>query len=267
MNPAALFDRPVLLHGGARGAALALLGDDRPMRLPRGSTAPDYAVVDGVAVVPVKGILFHRLGWLASYGDFLGVGGYDVIGAQIAAAAADREVRAIVLDVDSPGGDVSGCFDLVDTIYALRNTKPIQAILGETAFSAAYAIASAAHSITVPRTGGTGSVGVIYMHLSFAGMLDKAGIVPTMITDGDLKGDMNEFVALSDDARARAQAEISAVGALFRATVARNRAMPVDQVRDTQAGTFLGEAGVKIGFADAVMAPDDAFVALLTQLG
>ncbi|MBV8973096.1 MAG: S49 family peptidase [Sphingomonadaceae bacterium] len=267
MNVSALFNRPAMLHPGARGLAMSLLSDDRPARLPRMGSAPELAIVGGVAVVPVKGILFQRLGWMGGYGEYLGVGGYDVIAAQLAAAAASSDVRAIVLDIDSPGGDVAGCFDLVDDIFALRKVKPIHAILGERALSAAYAIASAAESITVPRTGETGSVGVIYMHLSVAEMAAKAGIAVTLITDGAHKGELNEFVALSDEARARAQADVDTVGALFRETVARNRDLPLDRVRDTQAGTFLGKAGVEIGFADAVKAPDDAFVALLTQLG
>ncbi|TOL42864.1 serine peptidase, partial [Vibrio parahaemolyticus] len=70
----------------------------------------------------------------------------------------------ICLDIDSPGGEVAGCFDLVDLIYELRGKKPIYAILSENAYSAAYAIASAADKIYVPRTGGVGSVGVIVIH-------------------------------------------------------------------------------------------------------
>jgi ClpP class serine protease len=63
------------------------------------------------------------------------------------------------------------------------------------------------------------------------------------------------------------KSDILAVGDMFDATVARNRKMKVSQVFDTQAGTFLGAAGVDVGFADAVMSPDQAFRALLKQLG
>jgi ClpP class serine protease len=66
--------------------------------------------------------------------------------------------------------------------------------------------------------------------------------------------------------KARFQADIDTMGELFVATVARNRGLTPDQVRATQAGTFLGAAGVDIGFADAVMAPDEAFGALLASL-
>jgi ClpP class serine protease len=143
-----------------------------------------------VAVIPIKGILIQRLGWMWCYGDWLGVTGYDRVRYLLMHALANDKVDAIAFDVDSGGGDVAGCFDLVDTIYRARGIKPMAAILGENAYSAAYAIASAVDPgrVWVPRTGGTGSVGVIYIHMSIADYLAKTGITPTLITKGALKG-------------------------------------------------------------------------------
>ncbi|WP_174296529.1 S49 family peptidase [Sphingomonas bacterium] len=227
-----------------------------------------YDVIAGVAVIPVRGLLIQRLGWLWYYGDLFGVSGYDRIRAMVMAALADPDVDAIVFDIDSPGGEVAGCFDLVDTIYAARGIKPIAAILGESAFSAAYAIASAVDPgrLWVPRTGGTGSAGVIYQHLSVAKWLANNGILPTLVTKGAFKGEGSELFDLSKGALERLQADVDEVGDLFDETVARNRGMAVRKVTATQAGTFLGGKGVDIGFADAVAAPDAAFRALLKQL-
>lgn len=227
-----------------------------------------YDVVAGVAVIPVRGVLIQRLGWLWYYGDLFGISGYDRIRLQFMAALADDQVDAIAFDIDSPGGEVAGCFDLVDTIYRARGRKPIAAILGESAFSAAYAVASAVDPgrLWVPRTGGTGSVGVIYQHLSIAKWLANTGIVPTLVTKGEFKGEGSEMFDLSKGALERLQADVDAVGRLFDQTVARNRGMSVKDVAATEAGTFLGGKGVDIGFADAVAAPDAAFRALLQQL-
>lgn len=224
---------------------------------------PGYDLVAGVAVIMVRGTLVQRTGTLRPYS---GMTGYDGLRQAFMTALADEDAAAIALDVDSPGGEVAGCFDLTDTIYAARGTKPIWAILGENAYSAAYAIASAADRITVPRTGGTGSVGVIYMHVSFEDALKKAGIEVTLITKGDLKGQGSDMKNLSPDAFKRMKADVEAVGDLFDATVARNRGMKPKQVWQTQAGTFLGPEGVEAGFADAVMSPDTAFRALLAEL-
>lgn len=228
-----------------------------------------YDVVAGVAIIPVKGVLIQRLGWLWNYGDYLGVSGYDRLRFQLMHALQDDEVDAIAFDIDSPGGEVAGCFDLVDTIHAARGTKPIAAILGESAFSAAYAIASAVDPgrLWVPRTGGTGSVGVIYQHLSIADWLAKTGIVPTLVTKGALKGEGSDLLKLAEGALERLQTDVDWVGALFDQIVSRNRGLSEKDVANTEAGTFLGAKGVDVGFADHVASPDQAFRALLKQLG
>ena len=223
-----------------------------------------YDLVAGVAVIPVCGTLVQRTGTLRPYS---GMSGYDGIRQNFLTALADPAVEAIVLDVDSPGGEVAGCFDLVDTIYSARGMKPIWSVLNEHAYSAAYAIASAADRITVPRTGGTGSVGVICMHVDMSKALDKAGLSVTIIQYGARKADGQEIAPLSKEALARFQADIDTMGDLFVSTVARNRGLSAATVRDTQASTFLGARGVEIGFADAVMAPDEAFRSLLAELG
>lgn len=222
-----------------------------------------YEVIEGIAVIPVQGTLVAKLGTLHPYS---GMRGYDGIRANLVLALTDDAVRAIVLDIDSPGGEVAGCFDLVDAIHSIRGIKPIHAILTENAFSAAYALASACDSITVPRTGGTGSIGVIVAHVDFSKALTSAGITVTLITYGAHKADANDVQPLADDARARIQADVDAVGELFNATVARNRNLTPAKVRATQALTYLGEQGVAAGLADAVMSPDAAFHALLTEL-
>lgn len=225
-----------------------------------------YDLVNGVAVIQIRGTLVQRLG---SMRPFSGMTGYDGLRQNFLLALTDPAVEAICFDIDSPGGEVAGCFDLVDTIYEARGVKPIAGICAENAYSAAYAIASAVDPgrLYVPRTGGTGSVGVIYVHMSYQGMLETAGVQATLVTDGDLKGEGNEFKNLSKDAFKRLKADVTTVGEMFRRTVARNRDMDFDDVTATQAGTFLGKAGVDVGFADQVMAPDAAFRRLLSELG
>jgi signal peptide peptidase SppA len=223
-----------------------------------------YTVCEGVALISIEGTLVQKLGCLHPYS---GMTGYDGIRALISMALEDDSVRAIVLMVDSPGGEVAGCFDLVDSIYNARGRKPIWSILAENAYSAAYAIASATDRIIVPRTGGTGSVGVICAHVDFSKALGAAGIEITLITYGDRKADGNEYAPLSKAALERFQADVDTMGDLFVATVARNRNISTAKVRSTQASTYMGAAGVDVGFADAVMAPDEAFRSLLAELG
>ncbi|MBG0879421.1 S49 family peptidase [Burkholderia sp. 9775_39] len=247
-----------LAGGGAQAFLSDMDAEDEPVDM------RPYEVWEGIARIPIQGTLVHKLGTLHPWS---GMTGYDGIRALLSLAMEDTEVRAIVLDIDSPGGEVAGCFDLTDSIYEARGQKPIWSILTESAYSAAYAIASATDKVIVPRTGGTGSVGVICMHVDFSKALSQAGIDVTLIHYGDRKADGNEYSPLSKDARARVQADVDTMGELFVETVARNRSLTAARVRSTQAGTFLGAAGVEVGFADAVMAPDEALASLLVELG
>ncbi|MBV2161411.1 S49 family peptidase [Achromobacter denitrificans] len=217
-----------------------------------------------VACIKVHGTLVQKLGSLRPYS---GMTGYDGIRQSILSAHADPAVEAIVLDVDSPGGEVAGCFDLVDTIYGLRGDKPIWALLTESAYSAGYAIACAADRVVVPRTGGVGSIGVIVMHVDLSKALTASGVAVTFITYGSHKADFRPELPLSEEALNSVQAEINTMGELFVETVARNRNIAPESVRDTQAACFMGAAGVSRGLADAVMAPDAAFLELLDLLG
>jgi len=223
-----------------------------------------YDVFAGVAIIPIMGTLVQKSGYMR---PACGMTGYDGIRANLSLALEDSGVKAIMLDIDSGGGEVAGCFDLVDAIYKARGKKPIWAILSESAYSAAYAIASAADKVVVPRTGGTGSVGVICAHVDFSQSLEKSGVKVTMIHYGDRKADGSDTAPLSKEALNRFQNDVNEMGELFVETVARNRKMSVAKVRNTQAMTFLGASGVDIGFADAVMAPDEAFRSLLAELG
>jgi ClpP class serine protease len=277
-----LFNVPLALHPRKAEVVIAALADrlhlaSVPMAfdddgfefsgpgINRGPSDPGYDMVGSVAVIPVCGTLVQKTGSLRPYS---GMTGYDGLRQAFMTAATDDDVEAIVLDIDSPGGEVSGMFDLADTIYAGRGVKPIISILNESAFSAAYALASAADpgQIYVPRTGGTGSVGIIMMHVDWSRAIDASGLKVEFIYYGSKKVDAHPEIKLSDGARADLQTDIDTMGDLFTETVARNRGLSTAAVRGMEAGTYLGAKGVSAGLADAVMAPDAAYRSLLATL-
>lgn len=223
-----------------------------------------YQVELGIAKIDVQGTTVMKLGSLR---PFSGMTGYNGLRENIATAIADRGVKAIMLDIDSPGGEVSGLFDFVDFLAEANKIKPIYAVLTESAFSAGYAIASACTKIYVPRTGGTGSIGIVWMHCDFSQAIREAGVTVTFVTRGARKVDGAEELPLSPEALARAQADIDTIGSMFEDTVAQNRGLSSKKIRDMQAGTFLGADSVANGLADKVMAPDAAFRDILDQVG
>ncbi|MDP1575589.1 MAG: S49 family peptidase, partial [Cypionkella sp.] len=179
-----------------------------------------FAMVDGVAVIEVSGVLVHRGAWI---GQSSGQTSYEGIATQLAVAASDPAVRGIALEIDSFGGEVAGVFDLADAIRSARGAKPVWAFVAEHAFSAGYALASQADRIILPRTGAVGSIGVVVMHADLSGQLSDAGVTVTLIHSGAHKVDGNPYAPLPDPVRARIQSEIDAIRMLFAQTVAAGR--------------------------------------------
>lgn len=272
-----LFNTPLALHPRKAEVVMAALTDrfgitqinamsdwDDDGSFSRTKNDAGYDVVEGIAVIPILGTLVQKLGSLRPYS---GMTGYDGIRQSFLTALYDPEVNGICLDIDSPGGEVAGCFDLVDEIYSARGTKPIHAILSENAYSAAYALASAADKIYVPRTGGVGSIGVIVIHCDWSQRIKEDGLQVTIITYGDRKAESNPYVPLTAQARDSIQDDVDAMGKLFVSTVARNRGISEKTIRDTQAACFLAVEGVGLGLADEVITPDAAFRKLLSESG
>ena len=200
----------------------------------------------GVAVIEISGPLVARpSGWCSPLS-------YSEIAAAFAGAVADSNIRAIVLRIDSGGGEASGCFDLADQIHAARGPKPITAVVDDRACSAAYALASACDEVVVSRTACVGSVGVVAYHEDRSAADRAAGVNIEYIYAGAHKIDGNPHGPLTDQAREAVQTEVSRLYGMFVETVARNRGMSTEAVQATEAGVYFGADAVAAGLADRV---------------
>ncbi len=134
-------------------------------------------------------------------------GGTSVQGVarQFRAAMADPDIGRVILDVDSPGGQVGGVEELAREIYQARGQKPVTAIANGLAASAAYWIATAADEFVVTPSGQVGSIGVFGMHQDVSAALEKDGVKVTMVSAGKYKTEGNPFEPLTDEARAAMQ--------------------------------------------------------------
>ncbi len=226
----------------------------------------DYAKTEtGIAMVPVIGPLVARGDWIT---DLLGAMSYGDLTASIASAFEDTSARAVMLEIDSPGGEVGGLFDLVERIAALKagTGKPVWVVASESALSAAYAIASTADRLYVTRTAEVGSVGVVAVHIDESVADAMAGLKWTLIHAGAKKIDGNPHEPLSGTSYADIQADVDALHAEFVRLVAKNRGLAAEAVRATEAGIYRGLSGVEIGFADRVGTLDRALADLTSSL-
>lgn len=217
-----------------------------------------FREADDVAIIEVWGTLMKDWG----LDPMSGATGYDGIEQKLVAAMLDDNIKAIWFDIDSGGGEVAGLFDLVDLIWscnAKNGGKPIFAMAAEEAYSAAYAIASAADKVFVPRFGGVGSVGVITMHATFQRQLESEGIDVTIIRAGEEKARANSFEQLPEHTMAQIQAEAEEIRDGFIDTVARNMALPKKTVRETEGLDYMGQHARAIGFVSAVCSEHEAW--------
>jgi signal peptide peptidase SppA len=253
-----VFDTPLLI---ARAKLDTILGVIVP-RL-RGEALPfstkpalrDYQVTSGIAVIPIVGTLVRRTVGLEAQSGLMS---YGLIAERLDAALQDNAVKGILLDIDSPGGEAGGVFDLADKIFAARKYKPIWAVANDEAFSAAYAIAASAERVYLSRTGGVGSIGVIAIHLDQSEAEADAGLKYTAIYAGEHKNDLSPHKPLSDPARAQLQTEVDRIYELFTVSVARMRGIDLAAIKGTEAALYFGEQSVTIGLADRIGTMGDA---------
>jgi len=213
----------------------------------RSTGLPYKRTQQGVAIISIIGSLVNRGAWL---GSSSGETSYEGINFQIAHAAADTNTKAILLDIDSPGGEATGCFECAAAIRAAGSEKPVIAVVNGMAASAAYALASAADWIITTESGVCGSIGCVLLHADYSAKLKKDGISPTLIFAGAHKVDGHPFAPLSEEVTADLQAEVDGYYKLFVAGVAEGRAMTEAAIRATEARTFMGADAVTMGLAD-----------------
>ncbi|MCZ7840062.1 S49 family peptidase [Leclercia adecarboxylata] len=231
---------------------LALFGDDEEMG-PRPSRS--YQITNGIAVLPVSGTLVGKTRSLQPYS---GMTGYNGIIARLQQAMSDPGVDGILLDMDTPGGMVSGAFDCADIIARMRDIKPIWALANDMNCSAGQLIASAASRRLVTQTARTGSIGVMMAHSNYGAALKTQGVEVTLIYSGDHKVDGNPYEKLPKDVRDDFQTRIDATRRMFADKVAAYTGMSVQSVLDTEAAVFSGQESVDAGLAEELVNNTDA---------
>lgn len=236
---------------------------------------PNERTEDGVAIVTVNGPLEHHGGgWCWD--------SYEAIARRVECAMTGEDVvlrhhaenwwredyepidttpaRAVILRIDSPGGEAAGAMWVHRKIRALRDAHgiPVYAYADEMACSAAYSLASAADFICLPDTGQVGSVGVIATLFDRTKKNSQDGLLVELLTSGEYKADNHADRVIDDGVRERMQAKVDRLAEIFWKVVARARTRVLgdevtpEAVASLQAGVFVGRDAVDVGLADSV---------------
>lgn len=211
--------------------------------------------IEDVVVIPIVGTLVNRQGSMDAASGMIS---HRSIRNEIVAAANDKSVKSILLDIDSGGGEVEGNFDLGRLIRQINDeVKPVVAIANGDAYSGAFSIGVSAGKFFMTETGGVGSVGVIIQHVDFSEHNEAMGIKVTNIKFGEDKDVFSSDFPLSPEAKAVLQNEVNRTGEMFINHVAHMRSISTKSVINTQAALIFGQEGVNINFVDGISSFDD----------
>lgn len=205
---------------------------------------------DGVAVLPLHGVITSRSTWLSLFFEETSAESFIPT---VAAAIADSGVRAVLLDVDSPGGEALASQQIAAAIFAARGQKPVLSVVTGMMTSGAYWAGAGADKVLLASPVAlTGSIGTVLAHVDVSEAEAKRGIKVTEVTAGKLKRAASQHRPLDDVGLAELQRIVNSVNDSFIADVSRFRGMSADQVRGQEARVFVGREGIGAGLADGI---------------
>jgi ClpP class serine protease len=204
-----------------------------------------YAVEGDAAVVTIQGPLTHH-----ATGMF---DSYDGIKARIDSALASDQQR-LILRIDSPGGDVSGCFELARYIReaCAKVGKRSASFSDGMMCSAAYALGCACDEVYAAPSANIGSIGVLETMVDLTRQDAAMGVRFVFARSGAKKGFGNPHAPIETDAIETMQAHTDATAALFFELVAEMRSLDADDVAALEAGVFLGAEAASRGLVTSV---------------
>lgn len=244
---------------------LAFLGADKveSAASPRRSAPPleELVVEEGekgagkIAVIPIRGVIQadDRSEWGSSMVD-------DIVKA-LRTAAEDDQVKAVVLAVDSPGGEVTASDILWNEVGKVRMKKPVVAAMTSIGASGAYYLSCAASWIVANETTFTGSIGVIIQSLNYQGLFEKVGLDAVVFKSGKFKDMLSGSRKITPEEKAYVEGMVQQVYGRFLDIVANARNLPAGELREGLAdGRILtGRDAKEAGLVDQIGYMEDAF--------
>ena len=214
---------------------------------PAGGTPPR-----GVAHLQLFGVLSQRMNMFTAIS---GGTSTEVFLNEFHQALADASVRAILIEIDSPGGEVYGVTELADAIHEAHDVKPVYAIANAMAASGAYWIGSAASHFALTPSGEVGSIGAYVVHRDYSRRNAGLGMAVTYVSAGPKKVLTNPDEPLSESGRSTIQDRVDVCYNAFLEAVARGRDVDVETVSSEFGQGALVDAAtaLEVGMVDAIM--------------
>ena len=210
---------------------------------------------DAVAVIPIFGVIYQ------TDSSKVWERGSQQIARRIKAAADKKEVKAILLDINSPGGSVGAVQEIYSAILRAKaeTRKPFIARFGDVSASGGYYVASACDKIIAEPGTITGSIGVIFSASSFAGLMNKIGMRNEVIKSGQFKDIGSPMRNMTTEERKLLQTLIDDSYEQFVSAVSEGRKMTVEEVKTLADGRiYTGRQALNVKLVDKLGDLQDA---------
>ena len=257
IQPQKLIDLQAIYATHLRGEKIDIASVEARIGKTLANEQKGYTVQDGVAVLPVSGVLAKKMNMFT---QISGGTSMEIAARDLKSAAVDTSVKSILLLIDSPGGTVDGTQAMAAAVRQAAAQKPVVALADGVMASAAYWIGSAAHEVIASSdTTQVGSIGVVAAHRDVSGSEAKEGIKTTEITAGKYKRIASSYAPLTDEGRAEIQGQVDALYSIFVDAVAENRGVDAEKVLSDMADgrVFLARDAMRAGLVDRIAGFDE----------
>lgn len=220
------------------------------------------AMAGNVALIPVKGLITadNIDGFVVD-----SVSSTEII-SMLEKAEKNPNVKAILLEINSPGGSAVASEEVARKLKSINKTKV--AWIREAGVSGAYWVASASEHIVASRMSVTGSIGVLSSYLDFSGFLENHSITYQRLVAGEYKDIGSPLKELTPSERYKIQEKINKIHEYFIEDVAKNRELSVDKVKTFSDGMFyLGSEAKEMGLIDEIGGKEEALNYISKKLG
>jgi len=258
-----IYEIPKFWAGSAESLDYVIAAHERAMNIAAGSPLdsfelpPLFRMHEGVAVLSIDG---PTINGSAGFMRLFGVIGYDDIRQAMVEAMLGKETKALLFDINSPGGATAGLEEVASFIRDSRAVMPSVTFTGATMGSAAYWMGTSANKVFASRSALVGSIGAVMVHAERSKQLENEGVKATVIRSGKWKMLGNTIEPLSEAAREDFQAKVDAFNGFFVEAVATNLGVSPKRVEEKmgQGRVFLGAEALELGMIHGVASFDDA---------
>jgi signal peptide peptidase SppA len=220
--------------------------------------AEGVQVIGGVAIVSLTGVVGKRIGMMERSSGVMDV---DDFTTNLQEALDNDKVQGIILDVNSPGGTITGVPEAADMVAAVATLKPVVAFTDALMASAAYWISAGSSAIVASQSASVGSIGVYSSVLDSSMAFRMAGLEQNLFKAGKLKAIGTQGIGMSDDQKAYMQSRVDQLYGWFTSSVLEGRG--VVQEGSMEGQTFFGPEAIQRGLIDRVGDMDDALELVL----